>query len=143
MTRLQERLDQKLSPGVYGMNDDSYLPFCALNRFEDVDRFVRPDFDGVPFLDIFSPEVSRQAFEVPMTTECTNWDTIPDGATKLRNVSHAEYMRRIRNQLEEWISHPGEPRIRAKHLWLANYFNSAIEGTDIAPLPVEWNPADE
>ena len=52
-------------------------------------------------------------------------------------------MRDTRKIIEGFLNETTPEKVHVKHLWLASYFNAAVEGLDIAPLPVKWGPAHE
>ncbi len=113
-------------------------PSCPENAERSITDFIRVDADGVPFLDLFHKDIDRddvqrivrEVFADGRT--CTRW--IRDDMTHERFMSHA------RATIEEHLKEQCPDKVRAKYLWLANYFNSAASHLDIAPLPVAWSP---
>lgn len=106
------------------------------NHCRSILDFIRTDSDGVAFLDLFHRDIARDDTQRIVRENladgqtCTHW--IGDGMT------FEEFMRRTRETIARFLADNQPPRIRAKHLWLANYFNEALAGLDVPPIPIVW-----
>jgi hypothetical protein len=112
------------------------------NRFRCLLDFIRADSDGVPFLDLFHRDIDRN------DTQQIERKRLPDGRTETRCVrdglTHEEFMLRTRAIIEGFLNEESQDtekekaKVRAKCLWLANYFNTAVSQYNIEPIPIEW-----
>lgn len=100
--------------------------------------FIREDADGVSFLDLFHKDIDRN------DTERIEREVLEDGRTCTRwirdNMTHGRFMSLARTAIYQRLKEPCPEKVRAKYLWLANYFNSAASELDIDPLLVGWSP---
>ncbi len=98
--------------------------------------FIRADRDGVAFLDLLHPDIPRA------DTQRIVREVLADGRVQLRwerdGLTAAEFMARVRSTIDAWVQGGGAPRVRAKHLWLANYFNEHAAAYGLAPIPLRW-----
>lgn len=100
--------------------------------------FIRTDFDGVPFLDTFHPDILRDDTtriiqEVGADGSIrTRWER--DGGTTGRIMPVA------RKRIMGWLAGNLPDKVRIKYLWLANYYNNAAARQDMEQIPVSWVP---
>lgn len=108
------------------------------NRGSCLLDFIRTDFDGVPFLDLFHPDILRDDTtriiqEVGADGSIrTRWER--DGGTTGRIMPVA------RKRIMGWLAANLPDKVRIKYLWLANYYNHAAAYQDMEQIPVSWVP---
>ena len=102
------------------------------NRSRTILEFIRMDSDGVPFLDLFNRDMAHS------DTEQIEHERLADGKVLSDGVMFEQFMRRTRKTIEHFLGEDNNDKVRAKHLWLANYFNASLAQHNIDPLPVEW-----
>jgi len=94
--------------------------------------FIRTDADGLQFLDLLHPEITRNDTERIVRqptndgTFSINWER--DGST------HQSVMRNVHTLIGEAVAHAGYPeKIRAKYEWLQTYADTCAA----LPAPTE------
>jgi hypothetical protein len=115
------------------------IPLCSMspkNNDRTILDFIRSDVDGVPYLDFFHSDIVRS------DTERIVREQLPHNRWRLRwdrdKVSYEDFMRNTKSTIESFLQMPSLPKIRAKQLWLANYFNESISQYKIEPVRVQW-----
>lgn len=98
--------------------------------------FIREDADGVPFLDVFHKDIDRD--DVLRIER----KVLDDGRVEMHwvrdGMTHERFMGQARDSIRHFLDGHHPDKVRAKYLWLANYFDSAASELDIAPLMVKW-----
>lgn len=100
--------------------------------------FIRRDGDdGVPFLDLFNQDIVRN------DTERIVSEPQPDGRLRVRwekdGMTYEQFMRKTWTAIDTFLNTAHAPKIRAKYLWLANYFNQSLAQHNIDALPLTWS----
>lgn len=127
--------------GIHKAVDAAFLCLpCPENDGRCITDFIREDVDGVPFLDMFHRDINRD--DVVRIERETHPNERVVHRWVRNGMTHQRFMERSRATIEEFLRESNADRVRAKHLWLANYFNSAVSHLNIAPLKVEWSPSD-
>lgn len=108
------------------------------NRGRCLLDFIRTDFDGVPFLDLFHPDILRDD-TTRIIQEVGGDDSIStrwerDGGTTKKILPVA------RERIVGWLAGKLPDKVRVKYLWLANYFNHAAASHEMEQIPVSWVP---
>jgi hypothetical protein len=92
--------------------------------------------DGVPFLDMFHRDIIRN------DTQRIVREHLADGRIETRWVRNAttyeQFMRNNKETIESFLEEINPEKVRAKHLWLANYFNATLSRDSIAPIQIKW-----
>jgi hypothetical protein len=98
--------------------------------------FIRADRDGVAFLDLLHPDILRA------DTQRIVREPLSDGQVRLRwerdKLTPEDFMAHVRSTIDAWVQHGGSPKVRAKHSWLANYFNERAPAYGLDPIPLRW-----
>lgn len=144
MAHINAMSKTKPDNAAQGIHKAAHAVFLCSSGPENAGRcitdFIREDSDGVPFLDLFHKDIDRS------DTQRIEREVLEDGRTCTRwirdNMTHDQFMNHARAAIEELLKEPCPDKVRAKYLWLANYFNSATPSLDIAPLPAQWSPSN-
>mgnify|MGYP000947743540 CR=1 FL=1 len=138
---LMEYIDKKAKSipekATQGIHKAAHVRFLCLpstgNRARCILDFIRTDFDGIPFLDMFHRDIDRNDTKRIVRE-------LPDGKMKwIRDdMTFEKFMRSTRTTIERFLKEKKTEKVRVKYLWLANYFNSSLKQYNIDPLPVSW-----
>ncbi len=86
--------------------------------------FIRQDFDGIRFLDMFHRDINRKdtrrILEKNMEDGTLQREWIRD------NLTYEDFIGRTRSTIERLLKVECSEKIHAKHVWLANYLNASL-----------------